>query len=115
MQRSSVDFPEPDLPSRATISPGATSRLMPSSTGGSPPSRVGNVLVTLLTETIARRAAAAREPMLASAFTPAIIAAGGRRRSQRVAGLGEMVEAAPQQAVDDDHIHRHHGDAAEHL
>src|ERR1700689_4133715 len=107
MARSSVDLPEPDLPSSATISPGATSRLMPSRTGSWPPSRVGNVLVTSLTETIARRAAAAREPMPASAFTPAIIHAPGMPRSQRVAGFGEMVEATPQQAVDDDDVDRH--------
>ena len=44
-QRSSVDLPLPDLPSRATISPARTSNDTPSSTG-SGPSNVSNVLVT---------------------------------------------------------------------
>ncbi len=38
MQRSSVDLPEPDLPSNARISPSRTSRSMPSSTGSGPSS-----------------------------------------------------------------------------
>src|SRR5215469_6521747 len=45
-QRSSVDLPEPDLPSSATISPSERVKLTPSSTGRAWPSGVVNVLVT---------------------------------------------------------------------
>ena len=44
--RSSVDLPEPDLPSSATISPSDRVKLTPSRTGSAPPSGVVNALVT---------------------------------------------------------------------
>ncbi len=52
MQRSRVDLPEPDLPSSATISPSASWKPIPSSTGSARPSGVVKVLVTPSTRTI---------------------------------------------------------------
>ena len=49
MQRSSVDLPDPDLPSRATISPSCNRRLTSSRTGSSWPSGVAKCLVTWAT------------------------------------------------------------------
>jgi hypothetical protein len=65
MQRNKVDFPDPERPSRATISPSRSSMLMPSNTGSSPPSGAANVLVTRSTSMIAERFAGWAVPIAA--------------------------------------------------
>ena len=113
MQRSRVLLPEPDLPSSATISPSWSSKSMPSSTTSGWPSGVVKFLVTRSTA------------MIVSPAPPSAVALGWcwweswssprGARSERVLGLGEVVEAPPEEPVDQHDEEAHDRDAEEHL
>src|SRR5712692_2566848 len=112
MQRSRVDLPEPDLPSSATISPSRNSNEMSSSTDSDSPSGLVNALVTCSTVTMVNGATAAR-PSRGSVAVVIVGVSFRSARSQRVAGLGQVVEASPDQAVDADHVDAHDDDTGE--
>src|ERR1700741_2748588 len=96
MMRSRVDLPEPDLPSRATISPSASRKSTWSSTFRGAPSAVRNDFAT----------------SLSSSSVSAIF-----RRPLVVALFAHEVQAPPEQSVEGHHVQAHHahteGDAME--
>src|ERR1700758_4944428 len=95
MVRSRVDFPDPDRPSNATISPARRSRLMSSSTRRVSPPRTPKLLHTWATLT----------------STPSWRAMRNLRRtralSQREPALGECVQPPPEQPVHPHHVEAH--------
>ncbi len=100
MHRRSVDFPEPERPSRATISPSRTFMSMPSSTASSP-SRVAKVL---------------RRPRTSiSLMAEVVVAVDMVTESKRIAGFGQPIEPAPEEAVDRDDIDAHRGEPRQDL
>src|SRR6516225_4822327 len=96
MQRSRVDFPDPDLPRRATISPACRVRLMSSRTGIGLPSGVVKFLWTALTS------------MITSPVAVMVVGLLTGNSSQRVPGFRQVVEGPPEEAVDDDNVDAHH-------
>src|SRR5215469_3936882 len=110
-QRSSVDLPEPDLPSRATISPSERAKLTPSSTGRAWPSGVVNVLVT---DSASMITVPVRVTVSLLTIESSSVSAGQTTRvagSQRVPPFGQSVQPAPEQPVGQDHVDAHHRDA----
>src|SRR5580698_3714247 len=90
IQRSKVDLPDPERPSRPTISPSLMVRFTPSSTTCCPsPSGLGKALLTSLT---CNRGAVFM----------------GVLSSEPVASLRVIVQGSPEEAVDD-HDEQAHG------
>src|ERR1700745_88540 len=116
-QRSRVDLPEPDLPSRATISPSERVKLTPSRTGRARPSGVLNVLVTDSAVMITAPALVMTERFSFWWWWLVLIFPGGQDErgsaSQRVPPVSERIQAAPQQPVGKDYVHAHYRDAHE--
>src|SRR6266487_1040857 len=121
MHRSSVDLPEPDLPSRATISPSCRAKVMPSRTGRARPSGVVNVLVTCsavmrtlgwVGAVLGRRVVSVLIGSSAGRVWQVSVSPAGVTASS---GFGEPVQAAPEQPVDGDDVHAHDRDADEDL
>src|SRR5271170_215013 len=104
MQRSRVDLPEPDLPSRATISPSCNLRLTSSRTGRGWPSGVVKCLLTWLTSKITAPAGSGAKGCWSVIRPP-------RSGSQRVLRFRQVVERAPQQPVYHHYIEAHDHDA----
>src|SRR5581483_7703548 len=94
--RSRVDFPEPDRPSRPTISRSRSARLTLSMTTRSAPDGRGKAWRTLRTSTRAGPAA-----MTSASFASV----------EPEAPLRHPVERAPEQPVEQDDISGHHGNA----
>src|ERR1700730_3290843 len=107
MHRKSVDLPHPDLPRSATISPSYSSKLMSSRTAKGCPSGVVKSLETCETSTMTSPATRRSESMGGWII--------GTLLSQRVLGLGQVVEPPPHQAVDHDNIEAHDDHAGQHL
>src|SRR5512138_1183240 len=91
MMRSSVLLPEPDWPSRATISPSRKVKSTPESTGRALPSAERKLLPT------------SRSSMMGWAM------ASGSSEMHPV--LGQAVQPAPEQVVETHHEHAHDPDA----
>src|SRR5271165_2344395 len=108
MIRSKVDFPDPDRPSRATISPARNCRSMQSRTRSSSPAAPGKLLLTASTSM--RTSASGRVDEGVIRFAPH---GGEPGRSEGVAALCQCVEAPPEQAVQCDDVEAHHEDADE--
>src|SRR5208282_2721679 len=129
MQRKRVDLPEPDLPSRATISPSCNRRLTSSSTGRGWPAGVVKLLLTWFTSRITSPAGSEPKPepkpepepeSEPEAEAEAVLGCWSvicppRSGSQRVPGFRQVVERAPQQPVYYHNIEAHDDDAREHL
>src|SRR5258705_170321 len=102
MMRSSVDFPEPDRPSNATISPLCSCRSMPSRTRNSSPAAPVKYLLT---------------PEISSSTSPLVDAVMvdllSNHGSQCIPPFGQGIESPPEQPVDTDHIDAHHQHADE--
>src|SRR6218665_773896 len=93
MMRSRVYLPEPEAPSKATISPSARRKSTPSSTVRALPSLDLKRLATFLSS------------------SKAVMRLGPFQRSEMHARLGDAVEPAPQPVVQRHHEHAHHADA----
>src|SRR5271165_6203577 len=108
MIRSKVDFPDPDRPSRATISPARSCRSMESRTRSSSPAAPGKLLLTASTSM--RTSACER---IGEGVVISVAHDGEPGRSEGVAALCQCVEAPPEQAVHRDDVEAHHEDADE--
>src|ERR1700742_3037186 len=91
IRRNSVDFPEPDRPSRPTISPSLSVRLISLRTSKSSPSGLGK--------------AWQQDWMCSSAslMTPVL-------SSEPEFSFAVPIERPPEQTIDDDHVQAHHRD-----
>src|SRR4051812_23392192 len=99
MMRSSVDLPEPDCPSKATISPSARRKSTPSSTERAAPSASLKDLPTPLSSTMAS----------AMGIPRTIIRSHWRSEMHPV--LGQLIEPPPDEVVHAHHEHAHDADA----
>src|SRR5579862_5548473 len=94
--RSSVDLPEPERPSRLTISPSRRDRSTFSSTASSPPPGLGKAWQTDLA--CSRRG----DVVLSMANPPSV---------ETQATLRKHIEPPPEAAVEKNHEYGHHGNA----
>src|SRR5579872_2190243 len=104
MSRNSVDLPEPERPSRPTISPGRSVRLTFSSTTSSSPSGLRK---DLQTPRVSR--SGARFSASALAFMEALVSMSGSADAEFA--FRACIERPPEEAIQHDHESRHDGDA----
>src|ERR1700716_3332999 len=113
MVRSRVDLPEPERPSRATISPARNCKVMSSRTRSSSPAAPVKLLLTFSTPTITSPAPSGVCVVMGTSRTRRDQAGFQPGSGQRVAAFGQGVEAAPEQPVESDDVEAHHRDADE--
>src|SRR5689334_5970570 len=108
--RSSVDLPEPERPSSPTISPSRKVRSTLSSTISGAPEGLVKARWTPRSS-ISAGAASAFTAGETAAWTIAHPSSGKSGSVEAHPAFRQPVERAPEQAVEQDHQHRHQGDA----